>query len=193
MTRWNWRRSLTESILGGNRLGCAGWLGCADGRGFAGRSVVAEELGGFKGFMMDFVKGRDTVVPLEEGGGTAAELDGVGVKLPDRIEHGMIVGIEDILFEFGMSCDVNLADAMVRDVVQIVEGIEAVVFGRYIDVINIEKDAAVGHLDDFAEKLPLGHFGLVKLGVTADVLDTDGDFDKVANLPNLGGGMFGDG
>ena len=49
-------------------------------------------------------------------------LDGVGVHFPNRIEHGMIVRIEDVLLEFGMARDVDLPDAIMRDVVQVIVG-----------------------------------------------------------------------
>jgi len=70
ITRWNCRRWRTELILGGNRLGLAGRL-C----GFA------KETRGFESFIVDFVKGWNAVIPLEQSGGMAAQLDGMGVQL----------------------------------------------------------------------------------------------------------------
>ena len=43
--------------------------------------------------------------------------------------------------------------------------------------------------DDFVEELPLGHFGVVKLGVAADVFDGDGDFEEVLHLADALGGV----
>ena len=126
-------------------------------------------------------------------GGVAAELDGVGVHLPNGIEHRMIVGIEDVFLELGVAGDVNLPDTMMRDVVQIIVGIEAVVFGRDVDVIYIEQDSAVGQFRDFAEKFPLGHRGLVKFRIAADIFHADGHLDEVAHATNIPGGILGHG
>ena len=53
--------------------------------------------------------------------------DGVLVQFPDRVEHRMIVRIENVFLVFAVPGDVNLPDAVVRDVVQIIVGIETVV------------------------------------------------------------------
>ena len=51
----------------------------------------------------------------------------MGVELPDRIEHRMIVGIENVFLKLGMPGDVDLPDAMMRDVVEVIVGIEIVI------------------------------------------------------------------
>ena len=38
--------------------------------------------------------------------------DGVGVELPHRVEHRMIVRIENVFLEFGVAGDVHLRDAV---------------------------------------------------------------------------------
>lgn len=140
-----------------------------------------------EGFRVNFVEGRDVVVPLEQGCGGAYALDGSCVEMPDGVEHGMIVGVEDVLFELRVSGDVDLSDALGGDAVDVVEGVEAVVLRGDVDVVDVEQDAAVGGFDDFIEELPLGHLGLVKLGVAADVFDGDGDLEEVLDLANAGG------
>ena len=50
---------------------------------------------------------------------------------------------------------------------------------RDVDVVHVEQDAAVGALDNFGQKLPLGHLGAGEGGVGADVFDGDGNFKKV--------------
>ena len=49
---------------------------------------------------MNFVERRDAVVPLEQRGGVANAFDGARVKFPDRVNHGMIVRIENVLAIF---------------------------------------------------------------------------------------------
>ena len=142
--------------------------------------------------MVDFIEGWDAVIPLKESGCVAAAFDGVGVKVPDRVEDGVVVSIEDVFPVLGVAGDVELSDAMVRDVVEIVVRVEAMILRRNVDVIYVEKDSAIGHFHDFAEEFPLGHLGLVELCVTTDILDTDGDLDKVADGADFRGGMFRD-
>src|ERR1700754_5120063 len=96
MRRWNFFRSSRE------RMGLCGDFVF---------NLVKEGIG-FEGFMVDFIEGGDAIVPFQEGGGVPAETDGVIVHLPDRIENGMIVGIEDVFFEFGMPGNVDLAHAV---------------------------------------------------------------------------------
>ena len=48
---------------------------------------------------MHFVEGRDAVVPFQQRGGVADAFDGARVKFPDRIDHRMIVGIENVFFD----------------------------------------------------------------------------------------------
>src|ERR1700733_7297338 len=69
-------------------------------------------------FMMHLVEGRNPIVPLEQGRGCARQLRCVSVHFPDRIEHGMIVSIKNVFLEFRVACDMDLPDAMVRNVVE---------------------------------------------------------------------------
>src|ERR1700741_1516573 len=72
---------------------------------------------GLEGFGMDFVEGRNAIVPFEKRGGSADKADGVGIHLPNRVENRMIVGIKNVFFELRMAGNVDLPDAMVRNVV----------------------------------------------------------------------------
>jgi len=131
---------------------------------------------------MNFVEGGDIVVPFEECGGGSAALDGAIVEVPDGIEDWVVVGVQDVLFEFGVACDVDLGDAISRDGVDVGARVEAVILRRDVDVVDVEEDAAVGFFDDFVEEFPFGHFGDVELGVTGDVFDDDGDLEEVLNV-----------
>jgi hypothetical protein len=66
---------------------------------------VFNEFIRFEDFDVDFINRWDAVVSLEEGRGAAAELDDVGVHVPDRVEHGILVGAEDVLLELGVPGD----------------------------------------------------------------------------------------
>ena len=46
---------------------------------------------------VDFVEAGNVVVPLEQRGRGAAALDGARVEFPDRIDHRMIVRVENVL------------------------------------------------------------------------------------------------
>ena len=141
--------------------------------------VRVEVLLSFFGFGVDFVEGGDVVVPLEQGGRGAAALDGAGIELPDGIDDGMVVGVEDVLLVFGVAGDVDLGDAVRGHGVDVVHGIELVVHGGDIDIVDVEENAAVGALGNFGDKFPLGHLGAGEGGVGADVFDGDGDFEEV--------------
>src|ERR1700730_8255179 len=62
---------------------------------------------------------------------------------------------------------------------------------RNINVIYIQKNTAIGLFHDFAQEFPLRHFGGVVLCITADVLDADRHFEKVARGLDLLCGMPG--
>src|ERR1700688_4269652 len=64
---------------------------------------------------------------------------------------------------------------------------------RNINVVYIQKNTAIGLLNHFAQELPFRHFRGMVFGVTADVLDADRHFQKVAGGLNLFGSMPCDG
>jgi hypothetical protein len=85
----------------------------------------------------------------------------------------MIVRVEDVFPEFRVAGYVDLGHALGRDAVEILIGVEIVVPGRHVDVVDIEKNPAISQLHDFVEEFPFGHLGYVKLGVAAHVFDGD--------------------
>ena len=100
----------------------------------------------FERFVVDFIKSRNAVVPFEQGRGAANEFHGVRVQLPNRIEHRMIVRIENVFLELRMTRDVDLPDPMVRNVIQVIVRIEIVILRRDVNVVHVEKNSAVGAL-----------------------------------------------
>ena len=77
---------------------------------------------------------------------------------------------------------------MVGNVVQVIVRIEIVILRRDVNIVHVEKNSAVGQFCDFAEKFPFGHFGSVKLRITAHVLHADRHFEKIARFADVGGG-----
>src|SRR5271155_3702665 len=108
------------------------------------RVLCVEEAICFERLAVNLVEGWDVVVPLEEGGSGAATLDGAGVEVPDGIDGGVVVSVEDVLLEPGVAGDVDLGDALGRDGVDVVKGVEGVVLRGDVDVVDVEEDAAVG-------------------------------------------------
>src|SRR5580658_6853692 len=133
---------------------------------------------GFQGFRVDFVEAGNVVVPLEQRGGGAAAIDGARVEIPDRIDHRVVVRVEDVLLVLGVAGDVNLGNAMRGHGVDVIHGVKFVIHRGDVDVVDIEENAAVAALDDFAQKLPLGHLGAGERRVATYVFDSDGDFEK---------------
>ena len=54
------------------------------------------ELEGFERFIVNFIKRRDAVIPLEQCGGVTDSLDRVAIHLPNRVQNRVIVGVEDV-------------------------------------------------------------------------------------------------
>src|SRR5258708_38671454 len=81
----------------------------------------------------------------------------------------------------------NLRDTIDGNAVDILDGVEAVILRRDVDVIHVEQDAAIRSMDDLVKELPLRHLGLMKFRVAADVFDGDRDFEEVLNLTDAAG------
>src|SRR6202007_698563 len=104
---------------------------------------------------------------------------------PPRNEQGMIVRVQNVFLELGMTRDENLANAMMWHVVQVLVGIERVVLGRNINVIDVEKDPAIRPLYDFAQEFPFCHFRGVEFRVAADVFNTNRNLKEIARFANV--------
>src|SRR5271156_429472 len=70
------------------------WRLGRNGSGFK----VFNELIGFQRLVMYLLKGGNTGVPFQERRRFSYPRDGAIVKSPNRIEHRMIVGVENVLF-----------------------------------------------------------------------------------------------
>ena len=70
----------------------------------------------------------------------------------------MIMRIENVFLELRMPRNVDLPDAIVRDIVEVGVWIEIVILRRNVNIVHIEENSAVGALDHFAQELPFRHF-----------------------------------
>src|ERR1700735_3740922 len=139
---------------------------------------------------MHLVEGGNVVVPLEQSRRRADSFYCSSVQMPDRIEHRMIVCIENVSFELRVAGDMNLCNTLSRDAVYIFEGVEAVILRRAVDVVDVAQNATVRRFDDLVEKFPLCHLGLVKLRIATDVFYGDWDFQEILNLANARSSRF---
>ena len=123
------------------RTCCAG---C--GRGCSCDHLLGDVTVGLQCFAMHFVEGWNVVVPLQQRCRWSGQLDRPRVQPPHRIDHRMVVGIEDVLLKLGVAGDVDLCDALVGDAVQVIKRIEAVIARGDVDVVDVEQNSAVGAL-----------------------------------------------
>jgi hypothetical protein len=68
------------------------------------------------------------------------------------------VRVEKVLFELRMTGDMDLANPIMRNVVEIIVRTKIVVLRRNVNVVYVQQDPAVGQFDHFAQELPLRHF-----------------------------------
>lgn len=94
----------------------------------------------------------------------------------------MVVSVEDVFLEFRVAGDVDLGYALRGNTVHVREGIEIMISRGNINIVDIQENPAVSPLRHFVQKLPFRHFRDVKFRVTADILDGDGHFKKVAHF-----------
>src|SRR4030095_3787254 len=64
---------------------------------------IGQEFVSLECFAMHLGKAWDLVLPFEQGGRTSAAFNGPLIDFPHGIEDRMIVGIEDVALEFGVS------------------------------------------------------------------------------------------
>src|SRR5260370_28378429 len=140
---------------------------------------------------MNFFKRWNFVVPLQEGCRRAYTLNGPRVDFPNWIDHGMLVSIQNVFLKLGMSRDVYLGHPLCGHAIHVVMGIEVVISRRYVDVVDVQENSAVGGFHDLGKKLPLGHLGNVKFGIAAYVLNGDRDFKKVPDFADFLRGLAG--
>src|SRR5471030_1993463 len=78
-----------------------------------------------------------------------------------------------------MTGDVNLGYAFGGHCVHVIHWGKLVIHGGDVDIVDVEKDAAIGTLDHFGEEFPLGHFGAGEGCIAADVFNGDGNLKEI--------------
>src|SRR6202030_3343293 len=68
-----------------------------------GQNAFCQEAIRFQGFVVNLAEGGNAVVPFKKRGRVPDALNGAVVKLPDRIDDRMIMGIENVFLVFRMA------------------------------------------------------------------------------------------
>ena len=112
-------------------------------------------------------------------------LNGAVIQLPNRIDHRMIVGVENIFFVFRVPGDVDLRDSFGGNTVHVFERVKAVILRRDVNVVHIEQNSTIRAFHDFVQKFPFRHFRNVKFGVATHVFHCNRYFQKIAHLADF--------
>src|SRR5262245_28749201 len=185
-------RAAAESTASAGSPGCSitvciqRWRrGSGNSRGGCGKAALlslcsagavrpgAQRLG------LDHVEGGDVPVPLEERRDIAGARDGVTIELPDLRDRVVVMRVDDVRALIGVAREVVLGDARRIDRVEILPGIEPVVEGADVHVVDVEQHPAVGLLHEPTEKLPLRHARGGELGVGRSVLEHERALEEV--------------
>ncbi len=118
-------------------------------------------------------KRRDAVVALDHGRDRPQALDRAAVEVPDRIDHGCVMRVDDVVAAVAVAGQMDLLHPLGGHAGQIGVGIEAVVVGADVDIVDVEQDQAVGALRDLAQELPLGERRVPVADVAGDVFEQD--------------------
>ena len=133
---------------------------------------------------MHLIKRRNIVVPLQKRCSWTAPFDSPFIESPNRVDDRVIVCVERVLLKLRVARDVNLCDPLGRNTVHVLQWVEAVIARRDIDIVHVQKNAAVCLLDNFVQKLPLRHLGEVELGIAAQLEEIErGFFDLMEQRP----------
>ena len=103
------------------------------------------------------VQRGNVVVALYHGRHRAAVLQGVAIELPDGLANWVVMRVNQVAILGLMTGQVDLAHACWRNRIDVVPRVEAVVDAAHIDVVDVQQQFAVRALQQFADKLPLGH------------------------------------
>ena len=128
---------------------------------------------------MDDGKRRDAGVPLQQRRSPAGELVRQAIEFPDRIDHVVVVRVDDVRLAVGVAGQMKLHDPLVRNRANVLDRVEVVVHARHVDVVHVEQQAAVGVGRHAGEKLPLGHGRADKADVGAGVFQDQRPLEKI--------------
>src|SRR5271166_1864269 len=87
----------------------------------------------------EFGKGWDVRIPFDQGRPIADDANGGSVELPHRLRHRVIVRIDQKVAGIGVAGKMVFGDSAGGDSGKICGGVELVVFGADMNVVNVEQ------------------------------------------------------
>ena len=116
----------------------------------------------FAGFGLKCLQRGDVRVPLDECRYRAKALHSRAVQTPYVIADVSIVGIDADLAVLNtsdrMARQVEFLDDGSRNSVQVAVGIESMIHGVDVDIVDVQQYCAAGLLCERSQKFPFGHF-----------------------------------
>ena len=101
------------------------------------------------------------------------------IEFPDRIDHVIVVGVDDVRLAIGMAGQMKLHDPLVGNRANVLDRIEVVVHARHINVVHVEQQAAIRVGRHASEEFPLGHGRTDKTDVRAGILQDQRTLEKI--------------
>src|SRR5260370_1560856 len=119
----------------------------------------------FERLVTHSVKRRNAVVPFRKRRRVPQALNRPLVKFPHRIDHRMIVRVQNVPPVLRVPRNMYLRHTLRRHAVHIVKRIEAVILRGNIDIVHVQQNSAVPSLHHFIQKLPFGNLPNTKLRI----------------------------
>ena len=141
-------------------------------------------------------EGRDVSVPSEQRRDAAGELVGRPVKFPNRVDHVVVVRVDDVCGVVAVPRDVKLDDPLVRQGANERVRVEVMIEARDVDVVEVKQQTAVGLFGHAGDELPLLHRGVAESHVRAGVLQHERPLEEVLQradtLHHVAQGLLGE-
>src|SRR4029453_715142 len=99
---------------------------------------------------------RNVRIPLDQRRHWPEPRHRCPVELPNRRADGVVVRVDHEITVVLVTGQVNLPDSLPGKGIEIPPGIESMVAGIDVEIVDIEEDSAVGLLDDSPHELGLG-------------------------------------
>jgi hypothetical protein len=92
----------------------------------------------------ELFKPRNVVVPFDQGGHRPESADRIFIKRPDLLADRVVVGIQEVGAVVAVPRKVKLCHALDRDRVDVLGGVEVMVEGVHVNVVDVQQVCAVG-------------------------------------------------
>ena len=136
-------------------------------------------LPGLQHLRVDDREGGDPGVPLQERRDPPGELMRQTIELPHRVDHVVVVRIDQVRCTVRVTGQVELHHALVRHGADELLGVHVVVEARDVDVVDVEQQATIGVLGHARDEFPLAQRGVGEGDVAARVLEHEGPLEDV--------------